>query len=87
MAKIKIAGVGYDNSNYTVNVMVTDIQTLEGEDGEVSLGEAVVRFPSNTEMADVKTKIMDAAKLILKAYQNARDKRKDIEELELPDVT
>lgn len=87
MAKIKIMGVGYDQSNYTVQVQVTDIQTLEGEDAEASLGEAVVRFPTGTEMEDVKTKILDAAKLILKAYQNARDKRKDIEELEFPDIT
>ncbi len=87
MAKIKISGVGYDQSNYTVLISISETVTEEGQEVEKPLGEASVRFPSDTGMDDIKAKIIDAAEKVKKASDNARDKRKDIEELELPDIT
>jgi len=86
MAKIRIGGIDYDQSNYTVMVTLIETQTIEGEPTEVPLGEASIRFPSDTEMDDVKKKIIKAAEGIWKAHQNAQDKRHDISELEFPPI-
>lgn len=86
MAKIRIDGVGYDESNYDVMVTLIETQTIEGVETEVPLGEASVRFPSDTGMEDVKKKIIKAAEGIWKSHQNAQDKRHDISELEFPPI-
>ncbi|KKM82112.1 hypothetical protein LCGC14_1322910 [marine sediment metagenome] len=87
MATIRIVGVGYSGSNYTVNVIMTETQQIDSQDHEVSLGEATIRIPSDTEMADIKDKIVDAAQGIMDAHSKAKDKRKDIEELDFPEIT
>ena len=87
MAKIRINGVSYDQSNYTVMLSVTETRVVEGEDTESPIGEAAIRFPSSTEINDIKSRIIDAAEGIMKAHKNAKDKRKDIEELEFPEIT
>ena len=87
MAKIKISGVGYDQSNYTVMVTLVETRTEEGKEVETPIGEAAVRFPLGTEMADIKYKIVDAAEGIMDAHKNALDKRRDIEELDFPEIT
>lgn len=86
MAKIKVTGVGYDHSNYKILVVLTEQAEVEGELMERPLGEASITVPSGTEMSDIKDKIVDAAQGIMDAYKKASDKRKDIEELELPEV-
>lgn len=86
MAKIHIASVDNNETTYSVLIALTETQTIEGEDMEVPIGEATITFPHKTETADVKGKIVDAAQAIFKAHQNALDKKKDLEELELPDI-
>lgn len=86
MAKIRIDGVFNEGSNYTAHVALIESQMVEGVEAEMPLGEAFVNFPSGTEMADVKKKIIKAAEGIWKSHQDALDKRKDIEELEFPPI-
>jgi hypothetical protein len=86
MAKIRIGGVGFNGENYTVNVVVTETQFVEDKDIDVPLGEAAVSFPKDTEAADIKDKIEDAAKGIMDANTKAKDKRKDIEEIEFAEL-
>lgn len=87
MAKIHIASVDNNAFIYSVLINLTEVQTVEGEDIEVPIGEATVTFPHGTEMADIKTKIIDAAQGIFKAHKNALDKKADLEELEFPEIT
>lgn len=86
MAKIRIDGVDYDQSNYFVLITLTESQLVDGVETEVPLGEARIRFPSDTEMDDVKKKIIKAAEGIWKSHKNAQDKRHDISELEFPPI-
>lgn len=86
MAKIKVTGVGYDNSSYQILVVLTEQAEVEGELMERPLGEASIRVSSDTEMSDIKDKIVDAAQGIMDAYKKASDKRKDIEEFEFPEI-
>lgn len=86
MAKIRVDAVGYDESNYNVMVTLIETQTIEEVETDVPLGEASIRFPSDTEIADVKQKIIKAAEGIWKAHKNAQDKRHDIAELDFPPI-
>lgn len=87
MAKINIMGVKSGSKDYTVHVVLTEQQQVEGQPQEMPIGEAFPTIPQGTEMADVKDIIVDAAEKILDAVKDAKDKRKDIEELDFPDIT
>lgn len=87
MATIKILSVSNDETTYSVLIALMESQTIEGEPVDIPIGEATITFPHRTETADVKDKIIDAAQGIMKAHQNARDKKKDLEELELPEIS
>lgn len=86
MARIHIASVNNDESFYTVLIALMETQTVEGEDIDAPIGEATIRFPHDTPMEEVKKRIIKAAQDIFKAHQNALDKKKDLEELELPEI-
>lgn len=84
MAKINIMGVRSGSKDYTVHVVLTEQQEVEGEPVDAPIGEAFVAISQGTEMADVKAQIVDAANGIMDAHRDAQNKRKDIEELEFP---
>lgn len=86
MAKIKVAGVSYDQSNYTIMVTLVESRVIEGDDVDVPLGEASVRFPSGMPMDDIKKLVVKTAEQISKAHHNSVDKGKDISELDFPDI-
>lgn len=86
MAKINIAGVRKGNNNFTVHIVLTELQTVNSEELEVPIGEAFLAIPHNLEIADIKDRIIDAAKGIIDAHKDAQDKRKDIEELDFPEI-
>jgi len=86
MAKINIMGVRSGSKDYTVHVVLTEQQEVEGQMTDVPLGEAFVLIPQETEKADVKDKLVEAAKGIMDRHKDAQNKRKDIEELEFPEV-
>jgi len=86
MAKINIAGVKSGSKDYTIHVILTEQQEVEGEIQDMPIGEAFVTIPQGTEPADVKDKIVDAANKIMDAHKDAQDKRKDIEEIEFPEI-
>ena len=86
MAKIQVVGVKRGAGNYTVHIILTQSQVIAGQLQDLPIGEAFVPFPHNTEMADIKDRIVDAAKGIMDAHKDAQNKRKDIEELEFPEV-
>ena len=86
MAKIVISGVSYDQSNYTVHVVLTELQNVDDQEEETAIGEAFLRFPSTTEMPDIEAKIIDAARGIMKAHKNSLDKKRDIQELPFPPI-
>lgn len=87
MAKIVIGGVRSGSKDYTVHVVLTEQQEVEGQMVDVPIGEAFVLIPQGTEIADVKDKIVDAANQIMDRHKDSLDKRKDIEELEFPEIT
>jgi len=87
MAKINIASVTNGGSVYTALIVLTETHTVDGQELPFPLGEATITFPHDTPMEDVRDKIIDTAQNIMKAHQNARDKKADLEELELPDIT
>lgn len=84
MAKINIAGVRSGSKDYTVHVILTEQQKVEGETVDAPIGEAFVDIPQGTEMADVKAKIIDAGNQMMDRHKDSQNKRKDIEELEFP---
>lgn len=86
MAKIHIASVTNDKFTYTVLITLMETQTIEGEDMDVSLGEATITFPHDTPMEEIQKHIVKDAQDIMKAHQNALDKKHDLEELDLPDI-
>ena len=86
MAKIHIASVNNDETTYTVLITLTETQTIDGEDMPVPIGEATVTFPHSTKMDDIKKAIIKTAQGIMKAHQNAQDKRRDLEEVAWPDI-
>lgn len=86
MATIKIAGVGTGSKDYTVHVVLTEEQEVDGQPTDAPIGEAFIVIPQGTEMADVKDKIIKAATGIMKAHKDALDKRRDIEELDFPPI-
>lgn len=86
MAKINIAGVRKGDKNFTVHVILTEPRDIEGQTADLPIGEAFVAIPHGTEMPDIKDRIVDAAQGVMKAHRDAQDKRKDIEELEFPEV-
>ncbi len=87
MAKITIGGVKKGPDAFTILIILTEPQEIEGQPGEVPIGEAVITIPLDMEMADIRGRIVDTAKEVLKAHKDAKDKRKDVEELELPEIT
>ena len=86
MARIVIAGVSYDQVDYHVLVTLVEAHPFEGEDVDVPLGEAAVRIPGGMEIADIKKVIVKEAEKIMDAHRNALDRRKDIEEIDFPDI-
>jgi len=86
MAKINIMGVRAGSKDYTVHVVLTEQVEVEGQMINNPIGEAFVAIPQDTEMADVKDKIVDAANKIMDAHKDAQSKRKDVEELEFPEI-
>jgi len=86
MAKIVIAAVSNAESTYSVLFTLTETQTIEGEELPVPIGEATVTFPYDTPMDEIKKKIIKAAQGIMKSHQDAQDKRKDLDEVDWPDI-
>lgn len=87
MAKINIVGVGKGEKNYVVHIVITEPQEVDGEIEEKAIGERFVPIPHGLEMKDIKDRIVKAANLAMDAHKDAIDKRKDIEELEFPEIT
>lgn len=86
MAKINIIGVTKGTQNYTIHIVLTEQQTIEGQSQDVPIGEAFVPIPHKMEMADIQDRIVDTSKEIMDAHKDAQDKRRDIEELDLPEI-
>jgi len=86
MAVINILNVTTGSKSFTVHVALTKDQNLEDPDEVVVLGEAFLEMPEGIEMADVKSRIVDAAQAILKKHQDSVDKKKDISELDFPSI-
>lgn len=86
MAKIKITGVSYDQSNYTIMVTLVVPRVIDNEDVEMPIGEAAVRFPSTMEIEDVKKLIVKTAEEIWHSHINAVDKTEDIAQMDFPDI-
>lgn len=86
MAKIKVTGVSYDQSNYTIMVTLMESRVIDDVELDVPLGEASVRFSSSMEMDDIKKLIVKTAEQIWKSHKNAVDKGEDISQLDFPDI-
>ena len=86
MAVINIMGVSTGSKSFTVHVVLTEDQNLDDPGNVVVFGEAFLEMPSGIEMADVKSRIIDAAQGIFKKHQDSVDKKKDIEELDFPPI-
>lgn len=87
MAKINIMGVKRGSQNYTIHIVVTEPQDIEGEIENVPIGEALITISHTLEAADIKDRIVDAAKGVMDAHKDAENKRRDIEEFEFPEIT
>jgi len=86
MAEITIVGVRSGSKDYTIHIVLTEDQDIEGESPVLVLGEAFLEIAEGTEMADVKTKIIDAATDIMKHHKDAIDKKHDLNELDFPPI-
>lgn len=86
MAVINIAGVRSEGKGYTVHVVLTAEPVIDQETPIDVFGEAFVEIPEATEMSDVKDRIIEAAREIMKKRQDSIDKRKDLEELDFPPI-
>lgn len=87
MAKVNVSGVRKGDNNFTVHLVLTETQEVDGEPQEIAIGEGFIPIPHGMEMADVKGRLVDAAQQIMDAHKDAQQKRKDIEELEFPEIT
>lgn len=86
MAFITIGRCTYNQSNYSVLVVLMDTYLVEGEERPSPLGEATVRFPSHTPDDEIKKKIVKAAEAIWKAYSDQTNKKADIEQMDFPPI-
>jgi len=86
MAVINIVNVTTGSKSFTVHVVLTEDQNLDNPEEVVVLGEAFLEMPEGIEMADVKDRIVDAARGILKKHQDSVDKKKDISEMDFPPI-
>ena len=87
MARINITGVSMGSKDFTVHMVLTEEQEVDGQMVDNIFGEAFVLIPHMTEMADVKTKIVDAATGIMKSHKDAVQKKLDIKEIDFPPIT
>jgi len=87
MAKINIMGVKRGEDNHSVHVVLTEPQMIDGEQQQVSLGEAFIPIPDGTKPAKVKADIIRAARGIMAKHKQAANYRRKLEQVEFPEIT
>jgi len=87
MAKINIAGVKRGEGCQVVHVVLTEPQTIEGEEQQVALGEAFVPVPDGTKSAKVKQLIISAGREMMTNHKEAKKTREKLQKVEFPEIT
>ena len=87
MAKIRVVNVAREDQRYKAHIVLYQPAPEGTDEDEVVLGESFVSIPLDEKDKGTKTRIHDAGKAIMKAHIEARNKRRALTGMELPDVT